>query len=33
VVLLADEREMFGQRLAARRADDVGDGEDGDGRF
>jgi hypothetical protein len=33
VVLLADERKMFGQRLAAGRADDVGDGEDGNGRF
>jgi len=28
VVLFADEREMFGQRLAARRADHVGDGKD-----
>jgi hypothetical protein len=30
VVLFADEREMFGERLATRGADDVGDGEDGD---
>jgi hypothetical protein len=33
VVLFADQREMFGERLAARRADDVRDGEDGDMRL
>jgi hypothetical protein len=33
VVLLADEREMFGERLAPGRADDVGDREDGNGRL
>jgi len=29
-VLLADEREMFGERLATGSSDDVGDGEDRD---
>jgi hypothetical protein len=33
VVLFADEREMFGERFAAGGADDVGDGEDRDGRL
>jgi hypothetical protein len=33
VVLFADEREMFGERLATGRADDVGDGEDRNGRL
>jgi hypothetical protein len=33
VVLLADEREMFGERLATGRADDVGDRENGNGRL
>jgi hypothetical protein len=33
VVLFADEREMFGEDLATRCADDVGDREDGNGRL
>jgi len=33
MVLFADERKMFGQRLATGRADDVGDGEDRDVRL
>jgi hypothetical protein len=30
VVLFADEREMFGERLATGSADDVGNGQDRD---
>jgi hypothetical protein len=30
VVLFADEREMFGERLAPWSADDVGNGQDRD---
>jgi hypothetical protein len=30
VVLFADQREMFGERLATGSADDVGNGEDRD---
>jgi len=33
VMLFADEREMFGERLATGRADDVGDRKDGYGGF
>jgi hypothetical protein len=33
VVLLAQQRQMFGERFAPGRADDVGDGEDGNGRL
>jgi hypothetical protein len=33
VMLFANEREMFGQRFAARGSDDVGDGEDRNGRL
>jgi hypothetical protein len=30
VMLFSDERQMFGERLATRSSDDVGDGEDRD---
>jgi hypothetical protein len=33
MVLLADERQMFGERFATGGADDVGDRKDGDGGF
>jgi hypothetical protein len=33
VVLLAQERQMFGERLATGGTDDVGDGEDGEVRL